>query len=261
MSNRVVSDSRRTPFADFSYGYLRVLLRAMQERFELTLLRDAHSAGSERPRLVLRHDIDVWLPAALSLATVESEMGVRSTYLVQVDSPMYSLDTPESRAILAGLLERGHEVGLHLWVGDLLSAGDGQIERRIASAAGRLAEVTGSPVRSMSFHRPAPSLLRGPRAVGGIVSGYARELMGLYLSDSEGRWREGDPLPMLREARVPLAQVLIHPIWWDETHQSPGDRLQDFFDAQTQGLSRKEKEDFDEALDNAVFPARRTGRA
>src|SRR5688500_9944806 len=89
-----------TPFADFSYSYLRRLLRVAQERFAFTLLSDAYSASLNRQRLLLRHDIDVSLPSALPLAELESELGVRSTYLVQVDSPMYRLETPDSHATL-----------------------------------------------------------------------------------------------------------------------------------------------------------------
>lgn len=248
-----------SPFADFSFDYLRRLLHAAQERFEVTPLREAHSDRSG-PRLVLRHDLDVWLPAAVPMAEIEAGMGVRATYLVQVDSPMYRIDTPEARSVLNRLLELGHEVGLHLWVGDVLAGGDEEVDRRARAAGAQLAHVTGAAVESISFHRPDPILLRGPRTVGGMVSGYARELMGFYLSDSEGRWREGDPVPMLGRTPSPLAQVLTHPIWWGEGHRSAGDRLQDFFGAHTGGFSHDELEAFDAALDSAVFPARRSGR-
>lgn len=48
------------------------------------------------------------------------------------------------------------------------------------------------------------------------------------LSDSRGRWREGNPIDSLTRPRGEVLQVLIHPIWWSERNDRPGKRLRDF---------------------------------
>jgi hypothetical protein len=80
------------------------------------------------------------------------------------------------------------------------------------------------------------------------VNAYARELMGWYLSDSGGRWREGEPLPLLARPRGPVLQLLTHPIWWDATHQAPADRLEAFVAAATAGQTTAERAAFSATL-------------
>src|SRR5207302_922810 len=115
------------------------------------------------------------------------------------------------------------------------------VEPAIAAACARLEAASGQPVRSLSFHRPLPQFLRGPSLVAGRVNAYARELMDWYLSDSGGRWRQGEPLPMLEHPTRPMLQLLTHPIWWAEQHQAPPDRLDAFLTAATVGLSAAER--------------------
>ncbi len=88
-----------------------------------------------------------------------------------------------------------------------------------------LEEYLGREVRSVSFHRPVPELLRGPLHIAGRVSGYAESLFGWYLSDSRARWREGEPIASLAQPRSPWLQILVHPVWWGEGDLRPDVRL------------------------------------
>ena len=85
--------------------------------------------------------------------------------------------------------------------------------------------------------------------------------MEAYMSDSEGRFRHGNPLPLMKEQQGQTLQLLIHPIWWGEQHLTPGDRLQAFFDESTQAMSSERTESFDAELLRAVEPAKRSGLA
>jgi len=247
--------------ADLTYGYLERLLTVVREAFDLRLLRDGPGTDADPPRAIIRHDVDVCLGRALALAEREAQWGVRSTYLLQVDCPLYDLDDVEGRAALGRLAALGHEVGLHVDVGQAMSDDNmtSAVEARIRDAQERLAALSGTTVESVSFHRPAPALLRGPDRIHGLVNAYGETLMTAYLSDSEGRWRNGEPLPQVRATKARLLQLLIHPIWWDEYHLSPGDRLQEFFDSSIEGMTPEEVETFDAELLRAVEPAKRTG--
>jgi hypothetical protein len=206
----------------------------------------------------------VSLERALRLAEVEAALGARATYRVMTNSPLYHLDAPASRAILARLLALGHEVGLHFDFEDPAQREAGAtaqaVEPAITAACARLEAACGQPVRSLSFHRPLPQFLRGPSVVAGRVNAYAREFMDWYLSDSGGRWRQGEPLPMLEHPTRPVLQLLTHPIWWGEQHQAPPDRLNAFFAEATAGLAPAERARYDATLGEHIRVWRRGAR-
>lgn len=252
---------------DFSYDYLRSLMRAAAQTCELRQLGDGPPpAPTARPVLYVRHDIDLSLERALAMAEVEAALGVAATFLVMVDSPLYGIEEPSAREILYRLREDGHEVGLHLDLGERgadPALGLDEVLERLAADRQRLEQVLGQPVRSLSFHRPPDSLvalLATHERLDGLVNAYSASLMGCYLADSAGAWRHGDPLPVISAPPGPAIQLLIHPFWWDDRHVSPADRLEAFYRARTAGLPPARAEAFDRRLASVVRRARRSGR-
>ena len=86
------------------------------------LLDAAEAAGygwasfDRHPRpgdLFLRHDVRLSLEAALELARLEHERGVRATYLLMTESAFYNLDSHVGRYAQRQLRQWGHAVGLH----------------------------------------------------------------------------------------------------------------------------------------------------
>ena len=248
--------------ADFSYDYFRQLLKAMQANFKPQLLSQAPrivNAGKV-PKIILRHDVDVSLKHALRMAEIETEFGIRATYMFIQNSPLYCLEEAASRDVLGRLISMGHEVGLHFDVSDDARNSTcevSDVESQIDVACKQLEDVTGSAVESISFHRPLQQFLRGPLLVGGRTNAYADQLMNWYMSDSKGSWREGEPLPRLTRPEKPLLQLLIHPIWWGEKHGLPEDRLQELFTGETAGKSFPFVSAFDAALATTVPAVRR----
>ena len=86
-------------------------------------LLDAARAGGYRfaffdhePRagdVLLRHDVDMSLAAAVTMAELEAEREVRATYFLMTRSDFYNLDSRSGVAALARLRELGHRIGLH----------------------------------------------------------------------------------------------------------------------------------------------------
>jgi hypothetical protein len=252
--------------ADFSYVYLNSILTAIvRSRFDSQLLRDAPVVvrGTPGRTVFIRHDIDVAPRFVLPVARMEAQLGLRASYLVMTDCLLYSTDDDVFRTMLAELVELGHEVGLHVQVPDSVlveGAASPALADLINLGSAQLKSITGVPVESFSFHRPARQFLRGPLLVAGKVSGCAAELMGWYLSDSAGRWREGPPVPSLTRPHRPLLQLLIHPVWWGSRHMSAPDRLQTFFREETEGKSAEFTADFDRRLSETIPAVRRSGR-
>jgi hypothetical protein len=250
---------------NFSYAYFSRILAAVASDFSLSLFRDAPAALESAATRVafLRHDVDVDLTRAIRLAQIENRAGIAATYMVMNAGLLYRLNDASSRTALRELIELGHEIGIHFDCPDAVRtdpARVAELEPLIDRACAELAEAAGAPVRSVSFHRPIPALLRGPLLIGDRVNGYADELMGWYLSDSKGSWREGEPLVAFQNPKGRVLQLLIHPIWWGDDHRSPEERLEQFFIERTASLAPAGRMAFDDDL-GAMLPAvRRTGR-
>lgn len=241
--------------SDFSYDYFRSMIQAAGSKFEICLFSqvpDINHSKEGKQRLLLRHDIDVDPSAAVKMAEIENKLGIKATYFAMTNSQLYSIDDESSKLALQRISNLGHEIGLHF---DFDSEEErkkepdlNKVETNIVNACNKLENVVGKKVKSISFHRPLQKYLKGPLMIAGRVNAYSKELMDRYLSDSKGRWREGEPLPMLINSDKLLIQLLIHPIWWGENHMSPPDRIQAFFKDRTNGYARNEMERYDKAL-------------
>lgn len=185
-------------------------------------IADFHDADPTRQDLILRHDLDFSIRTALPMARIEAEHGWKATYFVLARSPMYGIHTPDSSEALSQILGLGHEVGLHFDASNYANDRDA-LETAAGREAALLEDAIGKPVRTVSFHRPAESLLGYDAPLAGRVHAYQpryfRE-MG-YCSDSRGAWHHGTPQDHPAVAARTALQLLTHPIWW--TSETPGD--------------------------------------
>jgi hypothetical protein len=175
--------------------------------FDLTHYRellDAGKAGGYRfatfeaePKpgeVLLRHDVDLTLEAALELGRLEHEAGVRATYFLMTESVFYNLNSEQGRETLRQLRSLGHAVGLH-----------GVYPR--ASRDDRFDAV-------LAWHNPDPEYVHEP------VAGFVNVMQppwftkGKYRSDSNQHWREGCPHEELRAGAFEWLQLLTHPEIW-----------------------------------------------
>ena len=176
---------------DFSLEHYRELLAAA----ETGGYRWASFDVQPRPGdLYLRHDVDLSLEAALELARVEHELGVRATYFLMTESAFYNLDSHVGRETLAQLRQRGHAVGLH--------------------AVHPRAELDDRFDNVIAWHNPDPGYMSEPVAGAVNVMESPFFTQGLYRSDSNRHWREGCPHDDLAAGAFEWLQLLIHPEIW-----------------------------------------------
>ena len=184
--------------------------------------------------------------------------------MIMTKCPFYSLQDESSKSILKDLIQMGNEIGLHF---DFTNSAERErntvisdIEKHISNECEILENVISQKVKSISFHRPLQQFLRGPLEVTDRINAYSSELMKWYLSDSKGVWREGEPIQFLENPQKPLLQLLTHPIWWGNEHQTPNDRLQSFFENKTQNLSQELVKKFDEAMSShlSIYRSKKT---
>ena len=151
-------------------------------------------AGPEQGDLFLRHDIDLSLEAAVTMAELETEVGVRATYLVMTESVFYNLASAEGVSAIARLRELGHAVGLHAVRPNVT------LDERF------------DPV--ISWHNPRPEYIS--EEIPGAINTYGERYFSpqTYRSDSNQHWRAGCPHEELRAGVFPWLQILVHPAIW-----------------------------------------------
>lgn len=152
--------------------------------------------------LLLRHDIDLDPVDSIAMAQTEAAHGLRSTWFVMTSGRFYDVMMPRHRNAIRQLAELGHEVGLHLDLGD-----DLELSRLVLQA------ISGKRVEVFAQHDPTLRGLDGaPRS--GWINAYSPDLAErgwVYRSDRGKRWREEDCFGALRHQRLHL---LTHPELW-----------------------------------------------
>jgi hypothetical protein len=95
---------------DFSLAHYRELLRAAQAGgYRWAGFERAPEAGE----VILRHDVDLSLAAALAMAEVEADEGAWSTWFLMTRSVFYNLASSEGEQAIERLRALGHRVANH----------------------------------------------------------------------------------------------------------------------------------------------------
>jgi hypothetical protein len=193
---------------DFSLEHYRALLRAAKQG-------GYRWAGYDRPPeagdLMLRHDVDLSLEAALTMAEVEAEEGAWSTWLLMTRSVFYNLASSEGERAIARLRALGHRVGHHaVWP-------DVDLDRRFD--------------RVVAWHNPDPEYMSTP--IDGAVNVMAPPFFDRphYRSDSNQLWRNGCPHEELAAGAFDWLQLLIHPEIWAYAGATMRETMESMLDA------------------------------
>jgi hypothetical protein len=193
----------------FDLAHYRELVRAAQfGGYRFAGFDRAPQAGD----LILRHDVDLSLDAALTVAEVEAEEGAWSTWFLMTRSVFYNLDSSEGERAIARLRELGHRVAHHaVWPHVDL---DDRFEKVVA------------------WHNPEPEYVREP--IAGAVNVMESPFFDPdhYRSDSNQHWRSGCPHDDLREHRFEWLQLLTHPEIWAFAGATMRETMESMLDAE-----------------------------
>jgi hypothetical protein len=169
------------------------------------------------PYILWRHDIDLELPAVVTMAELEAQQNIRSTYFLMTRSWFYNLFSWEGLETVQRLKELGHTIGLHcdLHLPRQVEVSDAEVEKRVAQEFA-LVDVAfpGAFQRIVSFHNPPNSIYR--RTFNGFYSVYQAKFFSevKYLSDSNRHWRDGPPEEWFDVNLHPRLSILLHPVIW-----------------------------------------------
>jgi hypothetical protein len=193
---------------DFSLEHYRELLRAANDGgYRWAGFDRAPEPGD----VILRHDVDLSLDAAVALAELEAEEGAWSTWFLMTRSLFYNLDSAEGERTLERLRALGHRVAHHAVYPHLDL--DGRFDRVVA------------------WHNPEPGYVHEP--IDGAVNvmqppWFDREH---YRSDSNQHWRSGCPHDELAGGAFEWVQVLTHPEIWVYDGSTMRETMESFLDA------------------------------
>ncbi len=175
--------------------------------------------GDPRPGdLLLRHDIDLSLAAAIEMAELEADAGVAATYFMMTESVYYNLASRPGRAAIVRIRALGHRIGYHA----------------VYPSTKADASFGFDPV--LAWHAPEAHYMAAP--VDGWTNAMELRFTGdfswTYRSDSNMHWRRGDPLDDLRAGRFAWLQLLIHPALWVYEGATMGQTMAACLDADRQ---------------------------
>jgi hypothetical protein len=187
----------------FDVDHYRELLGAARAGgYRFAFFDRAPQAGD----LLLRHDVDLSLEAALRVAELEHEEGAAATYFLMTESVFYNLASKEGEATLERLRRLGHRVGLHaVWPRREL---DDRFEPVVA------------------WHNPDPDYMGRPLG-DGLTNVMEPRFFSpeRYRSDSNQHWRSGCPHEALARGEFEWLQLLTHPEIWAYPGSTMGETM------------------------------------
>ncbi len=207
------------PCGGFAIEHYRGLIRtALDQGYRFATFSEHEQVPAKR-LFLMRHDIDLSVDLAVNFARIEAELGIRATYFVRVHARHYNPFEYHTYRKLREIEALGHEMGLHYEPGfaDAVGEDPASLVRREKAIVEAL---LGHPVAAAAAHLPSKSgktvTEQNLASFGLRYEAYTpRFLEGFkYLSDSNGRWREGCLCGHL--GRHDRLCVLIHPFWWFE---------------------------------------------
>jgi len=172
----------------------------------------------EGPFILLRHDIDYDPSWVFPVSRLEVKKGIQATYFFQTDSKFYRCHSPETRVAIEEVLAQGHWLGLHFDANAIED--DEKILDLVEEAAAELETRFATSIAAVSFHMPTRRPVQHLRLKNNRINTYSPLFFESieYVSDSNQDWRGKDLLQLVRDGHCRRIQLLIHPIWWRETH-------------------------------------------
>lgn len=212
-------------------------LSSLQYRLDSygALVRSFRDAGYEFGRfdeppdemeVLIRHDVDLSIDRAVTMAERERELGVTATYCFLLGAPAYNLAWPQNVRKIQRISKLGHDIALHFDTHSYWTEGDEpsgtSIAAKVTDELDVLSRLVGEDLSTASFHIPPDWVLDRPFEA--FTNTYAPAFFGdiQYRSDSSQKWCTDKPFP---NGLGETFQLLVHPGLWNAVHRPMADIL------------------------------------
>lgn len=170
--------------------------------------------NKDTPYLILRHDIDISLPAALKMAQIERDLNIKSTYFVLFSSKFYNVLEGGNVDILKQISKLGHEIGLHYYPAQYRLYNQNPM-KTLEIEIQLLEHLLGKKIYSIARHGPWDrDPFAATRKYINATHPYLRA--DLFIHESDRAWVTLRGLSILLNSPPKRVQLLIHPENWQE---------------------------------------------
>ncbi|MCP0914349.1 MULTISPECIES: polysaccharide deacetylase family protein [Legionella] len=177
--------------------------------------------------VVWRHDVDMSLQQAVTLARIEARQQVQATYFIHLHNDFYNALDFAAQQLIREIIAAGHRIGLHFDAAYYHISSAQQLVYWLNFEKHILENLFEQKLDVFSFHNPDEFTLsfRHDHYAGMIntYSGFFRDNVS-YCSDSNGYWRYEKLLDVLNDKTISRLQVLTHPEWWTEDALMPREK-------------------------------------
>jgi hypothetical protein len=243
--NNMIKEYR---FADFTLANYERLLQIAKENYVFNIFSLNEDEFNSKT-ILLRHDIEFSVPIALKMAEIESSLGIKATYFVQLHGDFYNALEKRTFEQLKKIETLGHQLALHFDAHFWDVEKEDQLTKFLEIDKATFERYFDITPTAFSFHNNnAFTLSCEKETYAGMINVYAKKYkrdVG-YCADSTGYWRYEVLEDRLKEAKDNLLQILIHDGMWQDEVLPPRRRVYKVIDDNAAGL----KKFYDDTLKN-----------
>lgn len=238
--------SQKYRFSDFTLDNYRALICLAKENYDFITYNKVNEKFNFKT-ILWRHDLEFSVPIALEMAKIEAELGVFSTYFIQLHGDFYNTLEKKTFEQIKSIEYLGHDLALHFDAHFWGIDNEFNLEKYLEIDANTFKTYFGYKPHVFSFHNTTPFILGCEKDMyAGMTNVYSNSIKSNigYCSDSTGYWRYEILDERLREAKDHMLQVLIHDGMWQTEVLPPRRRVFKVIDDHANFM----KQSYDETL-------------
>lgn len=204
---------------NFTYKDYILLIIKMMKISKINTFK-SHAESNLQNGYILRHDVDIDLHCAYKMASIESEMGISSTYFILSTSDLYNINSKKNRQLIKKMDKDGFEIGLHFDPTIYGDVSDEQLYMHVLNETKIIEDIIGKKIESISLHNPSvhnkyPIFINYNNA-------YDKRFFSEenYISDSCKSFRNKDIYKFIKNGDTNVLQMVLHPIHFSDSGES-----------------------------------------
>ena len=185
---------------NFSYNEYRNIIKLIQQFLPIMDFADITPKTEEF--CVIRHDIEFSIDRAAKLAEIEKQLGISTTYTVQLRNNTYNALSEKNIELIHYIKSLGHCIALHQ---NPPYMPEKELKEYVLKDIETLEHYYGFEVDRYAFHRPKQEQLAMYLDIPGKINCYGElyfhyfkgkkpNLNVTYLADSNHKWKYGHPI-------------------------------------------------------------------
>ena len=124
--------------------------------------------------VILRHDVDLSLEAALRFAELEYKNGVQSTYFILLSTSFYNLFERKANDAIKKIKNLGHDIGLHFDEARYHIENEAGLIHYVEKEVSIMSQGLDMEIKSVSMHRPSRWVLDADVKFDTVINSYSK---------------------------------------------------------------------------------------